>query len=165
MIAGSSVDSKMTGRASRETSRAVGFEEDEVSTGSPRRKRARMAEKVEALGDIRRPVILRARANVPRGHELGLKCVAAGVRCWGYFCVVRGRRHIPPSKGAVLARSAYPSARRTSQQYRPRLNRACSLLGYGVGRKTKAASQAAEGLARSGDRIRAPKPAVPRGLF
>ena len=76
-----------------------------------------------------------------------------------------GRRHFPPSEAVVLARSAFFPGRRTSQQYLPRSEEVRSIFGDGIEWKTNAAAQAAGGPARTGDRIRARKPAVSRGPF
>ena len=47
----------------------------------------------------------------------------------------------------------------------PHLERACMMLGYGLGRKTRAVIQAPKGLARAGGRIRGTKPAVSESFF
>ena len=76
-----------------------------------------------------------------------------------------GRRHYPPSEEAVLAWQAYFAAGRAFQQNPPHLEEACIFVGHGLEWKTKAAPQAAKGLAHTGDRVRAPEPTVSRGVF
>ena len=49
--------------------------------------------------------------------------------------------------------------------YLPHLEKACVLVGRNLSWKTKAVVQAARGLAKAGDRIHEPKPAVSRALF
>ena len=70
-----------------------------------------------------------------------------------------------PSGEAALARSAYFPSGRTSKQYPPRLAKECILLGRSLGWRTEAVSGGARELARSGDRIHSPQPAVSRGLL
>ena len=77
-------------------------------------------------------------------------------------CDSSGRPHYPPTEEVVLARSAYARAGGTFQHYLPHAEKAGALLGYGVVRKTK---PAAKGPAGAGDRIGAPKPAMPGSLF
>ena len=49
--------------------------------------------------------------------------------------------------------------------YLSHLEKACILVARGISWKTKAVTQAARGLAKAGDRIHEPKPAVSRALF
>ena len=119
----------------------------------------------ESLGGVQLFKVTAGRTNVARSCELSLKSVASGIRRWGAFCELTGCERFPPSEEAVLAGSAYVSAGRTFQMYLPRLGKACILLGHGLTRKTKAVAQAARGLAKAGDRIQEPKPAVSRALF
>ena len=53
--------------------------------------------------------------DIMKGRELGLKCVASGMRFWGAFRDTSGRPHFPPRKEAAIARSAYFSAGRIAQ--------------------------------------------------
>ena len=41
--------------------------------------------------------------NLPRNCGAGLKSAAAGICCWGCFCDVTTRRHVPPTEGGVHA--------------------------------------------------------------
>ena len=49
--------------------------------------------------------------------------------------------------------------------YLPHLEKACTMMGYNLSWKTRAAMQAAKGLAKAGDRLQEPKPAVSKALF
>ena len=49
--------------------------------------------------------------------------------------------------------------------YLPHLEKACIMMGRSLSWKTRAATQAAKGLAKAGDRIQEPKPAAPKALF
>ena len=53
----------------------------------------------------------------------------------------------------------------TVLQHIPYMRNACVFLRYNPGRKTKAASHSAKGLARGSGRIGPPKPAVPKSVF
>ena len=69
------------------------------------------------------------RRQVLRSCELGLGRVASGIRCWGYSRAMTRRQHFPPSGVAMLAGSAYFSARSIYQQNLLRLARTRMLLG------------------------------------
>ena len=105
------------------------------------------------------------RANVTRSCDLCLKSVASCIRCRGNFRETSGRQHVPPTEEAALARSAHFAAGRNLQIYLPHLEKACFSLGRDFSWKTRAATQAAKGLARAGDRRHEPKPAAPRPLY
>ena len=164
-IAGGPVAISMVGRVSLGSSGAVGFEEDEAAAGGPRGKMAEVREKAESIEDIQRFEASANRANVPLSCELSLERIAPGIRHWGYFREMTGGQHFPLPQEAALALSAPFSTGRTSQQYLPRRAKASILLGRSLARETKAVSQAAEGLASSCGRMRAPKAAVSRSLF
>ena len=164
-IAGASVDETTMGRAAREAASAAGISADEIMKGGPRKKLARIADRAESSEQIQRFEAMGSRANIMRSCELSLKSVASGIRCWAHFCQNSGRQHFPPTEEAVLAWSAYFGAGRTFQMYLPHLEKACSMLGYDLSWKTRAVVQAAKGLAKAGDRIHEPKPAVSKALF
>ena len=126
---------------------------------------AEVAAKAESIEDGEGLEAPAGSANVLRSCELGLKCVASGVRRRGRFCEIRGRQHFPPSEGAVLAWAAYFVAGRKSQQFLPRQEKARALLGRSIVWKTEAVSQAAMGFARSANRIHSPMPEVSRSLL
>ena len=97
--------------------------------------------------------------------RIKLKVRGVRDRMLGSSYEMAGRHHCPPSGEAVTAWPAYFSAGSTFQQYLPRRVIARSLLGRSPGWKPKATSRPAKGLARSGDRIHAPKPAgIHRGI-
>ena len=83
MIAGGSAGATRMGGASREVSRAVGFDEDEAATGGPLSDMARLAESAETTEQIQRFETPGGRPSVLRNCELSLKCVASGVRSRG----------------------------------------------------------------------------------
>ena len=164
-ITGTSVNETMMGRASRNAARAAGVEAEEMLKGGPRRKMAKIADKAESYEQIQKFEAMGSRANVMRSCDLSLKSVASGIRCWGSFCELTGRQHFPPTEEAVLAWSAYFGAGRTFQMYLPHLEKACIMMGHSLSWKTRAVTQAAKGLAKAGDRIQEPKPAVSKALF
>ena len=84
----------------------MGLGPDKVATGDPRSKVAEAAARAGTAEQMQRLEAKSGRADVLRICELRLKCVAAGTRCWGRFCEITGRQHVPPSGEAVLARPA-----------------------------------------------------------
>ena len=82
--------------------------------------------------------------NLLRSYELGLKYVAAGLRCRERLCEISGGSRFARAEVAVLARPACFSAGRTSPQCSPHLEAACILLGRSPSRMTEAVMQAAE---------------------
>ena len=116
-IAGGPVATSIMGRSSLEASRAVGFDQDEAITGGPRGKTAKVAEKAGAREDIQRSDASAGRADVLRSCELCFKCVASGIRIWGYFRGITGKQDVPPSEEAALAWASCFSAGRTFQRY------------------------------------------------
>ena len=76
-----------------------------------------------------------------------------------------GRLHFPPPDEAALAWSALYPVGGAFQQYLPRQAKARIPLGYSIDWWAKAVSKAAKGLARSGDRLHSPNPAVSRRLL
>ena len=81
MLVGGSAEFARLGRASRDASADVGFVPDEVTEGVPRGKMAKVVARARSMGQLRRFEAPTRRANVARGYELSLKCVAAGIRC------------------------------------------------------------------------------------
>ena len=126
---------------------------------------ARVPDNAESTGRIQRFEAFGRRSNVLKSRDLTLKCVAGGIRWRGTFRDMRGKPHLPPTEEAVFFWSADISAGRTSQQYPPHLKKSCLLLGYDPNCQTKAVAKAARGLAKAGDKARAPKPAVAQRLF
>ena len=61
-----------------------------------------VAKRAELLGGTQRFEAMADRKNVLRRRELGLKCVAPGIRCWGCFCEMAAL-----SKLEELFRKAY----------------------------------------------------------
>ena len=165
LVAGGSVNESCLGKAHLDAARNAGLEADEALQGGPRAKMAKVAARADSVEGILRFEATAGRTNVMRSCELSLKSVASGIRCWGTFCELTGREHFPPTEEGVLAWSAYFSGGRTFQMYLPHLEKACVLVGHDLSWKTKAVVQAARGLAKAGDRIHEPKPAVSRALF
>ena len=126
---------------------------------------ARVPDNAATIGRIQRFEAYSGRSSVLKSCDLTLKCVAAGIRWRGTLRDMRGKPHLPPTEEAVFFWSAYFPAGRTSQQYPPHLGKSCLLLGCDPNCQTKAVAKAARGLAKAGDKARAPKPAVAQRLF
>ena len=153
------------GRASRDAACSASIKLYEILEGGPRSKISKVAYKAESIEQIQKFEATGSRANVTRSCDLRLNLVAPGIGRWGNFCETSGRQHFPPAEEVVLAWSAYCAAGGTFQMYLPQLEIACFLSGHDLSLKTRAVTQAAQGLARAGDRIREPKPAAPKALF
>ena len=65
------------------------------------------------VGGIQKLESRNRRLTLLRSCAPGLRCVEAGLGCLGGFGEMAARSHFRPTEGAVLARSAFPSACRT----------------------------------------------------
>ena len=152
-------------RASGDAPWSASIELNEILRGSPRSSMAKIANRAESLQQMQKFEALGSRASFMRSCDLSPRSGASGNRCLGNSYELSGQRHCPPTEEAVLAWSAYYAAGRTSQIYLPRLAKARISPGRAPRLNTRAAAQAAKGLARTGDRVREPKPAVSGALL
>ena len=157
MVSGKSVEPTKRGRASRESSSEAGSAADEAFTGGRRSKNGESGSRGGKRGTNSRIRGIIAWAKCV--EQLRVEFEMRGSRD-PTFDETAGRPRFPPSEEAAQSRSAYISAGRAAHRYLPRLGAACVLLGYGLRWGTRAVAQSAKGLARRGDRIRAPNPGV-----
>ena len=120
-LVGASTQGSDFGGASTRAAQRLGIDSVEEALPGPRAKMAGVADNAETIEQIQKFEAFSGRSNISESCDLNLKCVAAGIRCWGTFGDLRGRPHFPPKEQAVLARSAYFPAGSTFQQYLPHL--------------------------------------------
>ena len=102
-LPGKSVDSTRLGGTSGEALARVGCAHDEVATGEPLIKMAKVAGSTDCEEAIRRFEAPGGRVNVLGRCELSPKRAAASLRCRGCLCEITGRSHFPRDENAVSA--------------------------------------------------------------